>query len=141
MKALWSSFRFRIFCAVLVAALASGVIGLFSVRVFIQDRQLDDFREMLLRHTRLAAGLVQEAPDLAQGMRLVERSFDGWPVRCSVADAQGRVLLESAGGVAPESMDNHSDRPEMREAAASGVGLPSGTALPWGRILPMRLAP
>ncbi|HJA79875.1 MAG TPA: PAS domain-containing sensor histidine kinase [Candidatus Desulfovibrio intestinavium] len=122
MKALWSSFRFRIFCAVLVAALASGVIGLFSVRVFIQDRQLDDFREMLLRHTRLAAGLVQEAPDLAQGMRLVERSFDGWPVRCSVADAQGRVLLESAGGVAPESMDNHSDRPEMREAAASGVG-------------------
>lgn len=122
MKQLWSSFRFRIFCAVLVVALASGVIGLFSVRAFMYDRQLEDFREMLLRHTRLSAGLVQEASDPAQGMKLVEQSFGSWPVRCSITDARGRVLLESAGGVAPESMDNHGDRPEMREAAASGAG-------------------
>lgn len=122
MKHLWSSFRFRIFCAVLVVALASGIIGLFSVRAFLHAEQVDDFRENMLRHTRLAACLLQEAPDLTQGMRLVEKSLDDWPVRCSVSDAQGRILLESTSGVRPESMDNHSDRPEMRQAAAEGAG-------------------
>lgn len=152
MKRFWSSFRFRVFCAVLTVALTSGILGLFSVRLFLEDRQLEDFRTVMMRHTQLAAALLEESPDLARGMARVEQSFGNWPMRCSVVDAQGRVLLESSHGLTPESMDNHSDRPEMREAATSGSGFAirhSGTlgqdfayaasALSDGRILRLAL--
>lgn len=122
MKRFWSSFRFRVFCAVLIVALTSGFLGLLSVRLVMEDRQLEDFRSVMLRHTRLAASLLQETPDMKQGMALVEQGFGDWPMRCSLVDAQGNILLESSHGVTPESMDNHSDRPEMREAAATGAG-------------------
>ena len=72
-------------------------------------------------------------------------------LRLSLLDADGRVLAET-GGVSPEGMDNHGDRPEVVQARSGGEGYSlraSGTLhrnfayaarrLPDGRVLRLAL--
>ena len=148
MTGMFRSFRARIFWAILLVAAVAAGLSLWLTREWLEERQLDEARTGLLREARVAGELMLRGEnDLA----VLTRVLDLPDLRLSLLDADGRVLAET-GGVSPEGMDNHGDRPEVVQARSGGEGYSlraSGTLhrnfayaarrLPDGRVLRLAL--
>lgn len=148
MTGMFRSFRARIFWAILLVAAVAAGLSLWLTREWLEERQLDEARTDLLREARVAGELLLRGEnDLAA----LTRVLDLPDLRLSLLDADGRVLAET-GGVSPEGMDNHGDRPEVVQARSGGEGYSlraSGTLhrnfayaarrLPDGRVLRLAL--
>ena len=130
MTGMFRSFRARIFWAILlVAAVAAGL------SLWLEERQLDEARTGLLREARVAGELLLRGEN---DLEVLARVLDLPDLRLSLLDADGKVLAET-GGVPPEGMDNHGDRPEVVQARR-GRAIPCAPAAPCTRILPTRPA-
>ena len=136
MTGMFRSFRARIFWAILLVAAVAAGLSLWLTREWLEERQLDEARTGLLREARVAGELMLRGEnDLAA----LTRVLDLPDLRLSLLDADGRVLAET-GGVSPEGMDNHGDRPEVVQARSGGKAIPCVPAAPCTGILPMRPA-
>jgi two-component system phosphate regulon sensor histidine kinase PhoR len=102
--------------ALILAAVLS--IDFYSSQA-LRQTYIDSAAQQLSALTRLARA---NPPNPANGDEL--RGWTQWMarggVRVSVIDATGRVLSESARD--PDGMENHSDRPEFKQAMATGEG-------------------
>ena len=108
MTGMFRSFRARIFWAILLVAAVAAGLSLWLTREWLEERQLDEARTGLLREARVAGELMLRGEnDLAA----LTRVLDLPDLRLSLLDDDGRVLAE-AGGVSPEGMAKHGDRPE-----------------------------
>ncbi len=115
-----ASFVFFTYLLVALAGLAA--IALFSMGIFRQVYH-DRLTDGLEGHAKLLAHIV-EAP-LASGdyeslQRLCLHSTDQLQVRATVVRNDGRVVADSEYD--PAAMENHGNRPEVREALKSGKG-------------------
>jgi two-component system phosphate regulon sensor histidine kinase PhoR len=94
------------------------VVDFYSAQILRRD-YLRDASDRLSSLLRIA---VSRPPLLDDPAQL--HSWTSWMsqsgVRVTVIDSTGRVLEDSAHD--PESMENHSDRPEIRQAFATGAG-------------------
>ena len=148
MTGMFRSFRARIFWAILLVAAVAAGLSLWLTREWLEERQLDEARTGLLREARVAGELLLRGENDPE---VLARVLDLPDLRLSLLDADGKVLAET-GGVSPEGMDNHGDRPEVVQARSEGQGYSlraSGTLhknfayaarnLPDGRILRLAL--
>ena len=148
MTGMFRSFRARIFWAILLVAAVAAGLSLWLTREWLEERQLDEARTGLLREARVAGELMLRGEN---DLEVLARVLDLPDLRLSLLDADGKVLAET-GGVSPEGMDNHGDRPEVVQARSEGQGYSlraSGTLhknfayaarnLPDGRILRLAL--
>ena len=148
MTGMFRSFRARIFWAILLVAAVAAGLSLWLTRAWLEERQLDEARTGLLREARVAGELMLRGEN---DLEVLARVLDLPDLRLSLLDADGNVLAET-GGVSPEGMDNHGDRPEVVQARSEGQGYSlraSGTLhknfayaarnLPDGRILRLAL--
>lgn len=84
----------------------------------------------LLNQAHRAAVLLDSEPASKRPAVLAEQ-FDG-TVRYTLVGADGTVLFDSAAEAADApQMENHGNRPEVREALASGEGPPAACPPPW----------
>ena len=148
MTGMFRSFRARIFWAILLVTAVAAGLSLWLTREWLEERQLDEARTGLLREARVAGELMLRGEN---DLEVLARVLDLPDLRLSLLDADGNVLAET-GGVSPEGMDNHGDRPEVVQARSEGQGYSlraSGTLhknfayaarnLPDGRILRLAL--
>lgn len=117
------SFRTRIFCSVLVAALIASGIAVYYGRSSFEQSQVDAARERLLRETTLAAAILDKIGPSPAGVRELAIILRMPQERLSLLDNSGNVLADTAPGAQPVSkLDNHADRPEVRAAMQEGQG-------------------
>lgn len=111
------SFRTRIFCSVLVAALIASGIAVYYGRASFEQSQIDAARERLLRETTLSAVILDKIGATPAGVRELAGLLQMQQERLSLLDNSGNVLADTAPGAQPVSkLDNHADRPEVRAA-------------------------
>ena len=118
MTGMFRSFRARIFWAILLVAAVAAGLSLWLTREWLEERQLDEARTGLLREARVAGELMLRGEN---DLEVLARVLDLPDLRLSLLDADGNVLAET-GGVSPEGMDNHGDRPEVVQARSEGQG-------------------
>ena len=117
------SFRTRIFCSVLVAALIASGIAVYYGRSSFEQSQNDAARERLLRETTLSAAILDKIGPSPAGVRDLAIILRMPQERLSLLDNSGNVLADTAPGAQPVSkLDNHADRPEVRAAMKEGQG-------------------
>ena len=117
------SFRTRIFCSVLVAALIASGIAVYYGRSSFEQSQVDAARERLLRETTLSAAILDKIGPNPAGLRELATILRMPQERLSLLDNSGNVLADTAPGAQPISkLDNHADRPEVRAAMLDGQG-------------------
>ncbi len=117
------SFRTRIFCSVLAAALIASGIAVYYGRASFEQSQVDAARERLLRETTLSAAILDKAGANPEGLRELAAILQMPQERLSLLDNSGNVLADTAPGAQPVSkLDNHADRPEVRAAMQGGQG-------------------
>ena len=117
------SFRTRIFCSVLAAALIASGIAVYYGRASFEQSQVDAARERLLRETTLSAAILDKAGANPEGLRELAAILKMPQERLSLLDNSGNVLADTAPGAQPVSkLDNHADRPEVRAAMQGGQG-------------------
>lgn len=102
--------------------LASALSVLLLVLVFQQatrGQTIDDLSETMAREARAVDALLREvSPDgMAAAVNELAQALDG---RVTIIEDTGRVLADSEAD--PQTMDNHSDRPEVIEALRDGTG-------------------
>ncbi len=115
---MFTSFRSRIFWAILLVACISSGLSLWLAREWLEERQLEDVRMGLMRDARLTGKAIQNGKMDLKDMAGV---IDLPGLRLSLVNRDGRVVAET-GAVDPEGMDNHLDRPEVAEAKKNGTG-------------------
>ena len=112
-----------------VAASAAALVCVFLlVRPGLRQRAEAQTTETLTAEARLVAAVV--GPALARGDegagidRLVDELARGvGSTRITVVSPAGRVLADSSfSGAALDALENHANRPEIREALATGLG-------------------
>jgi two-component system phosphate regulon sensor histidine kinase PhoR len=101
------------------------ILFLFTFLVIgeLQDYDKSLTKERLLTAATLAGEILKPsiaAGDTAEIQRLVPGLGEKTGVRITVIDEDGRVLGDSSTN--PTEMENHLDRPEVREAIANDVG-------------------
>jgi len=117
------SFRTRIFCSVLAAALIASGIAVYYGRASFEQSQIDSARERLVRETTLAAVILDKIGPSPTGVRELAGILHMPQERISLLDDKGNVLADTAPGAQPiTKLDNHSDRPEVRSAMKTGKG-------------------
>ena len=117
------SFRTRIFCSVLAAALIASGIAVYYGRASFEQSQVDAARERLLRETTLSAAILDKTGANPEGLRELAAILQMPQERLSLLDNSGNVLADTAPGAQPVSkLDNHADRPEVRAAMQGGQG-------------------
>lgn len=117
------SFRIRIFCSVLVAALIASGIAVYYGRASFEQSQIDAARERLLRETTLSAAILDKIGPSPAGVRDLAIILRMPQERLSLLDNSGNVLADTAPGAQPVSkLDNHADRPEVQAAMKEGQG-------------------
>lgn len=125
------SFRTRIFCGMLAVALVSIAVAVFYGKAWFEKVQLDAARERLVRETVLAGAILDGLGDHTSGLPQLAAILDMPEERLSLLDSKGNVLGDTAPGAQPITrLDNHADRPEVREAMNGAPGFairPSGT--------------
>ena len=108
---------------VLLILVSMGVLGLFMAD-FVEDERIDDLRLQLEGEARLVAETaVMLLADGVDGGRInpwINSLGNQIDARVTIVAADGTVLGDSAGD--PQSMENHSDRPEIKDAIAIGLG-------------------
>jgi two-component system phosphate regulon sensor histidine kinase PhoR len=88
-----------------------GAVDLLVTRIIESNYLETRANELLAKCRVLALAAPEQRPNLARAVGS----------RLTVVDASGRVLTETDAPV--ESMENHRERPEMREALAGGEGV------------------
>ena len=97
------SFRTRIFCSVLVAALIASGIAVYYGRASFEQSQLDSARERLLRETTLSAAILDKIGPSPAGLRELAITLRMPQERLSLLDNSGNVLADTAPGAQPVS--------------------------------------
>lgn len=125
------SFRTRIFYGMLAVALVSIAVAVFYGKAWFEKAQLESARERLVRETVLAGAILDRLGDHTSGLPQLAAILDMPEERLSLLNSRGSVLGDTAPGAQPITrLDNHADRPEVREAMAGKPGFtirPSGT--------------
>ncbi len=125
------SFRTRIFGGMLAVALVSIAVAVFYGKAWFEKVQLESARERLVRETTLAGAILDGLGEHAAGLARLAAILDMPEERLSLLDPQGHVLGDTAPDAQPVTrLDNHADRPEVREAMGGAPGFairPSGT--------------
>ena len=125
------SFRTRIFYGMLAVALVSIAVAVFYGKAWFEKAQLESARERLVRETVLAGAILDRLGDHTSGLPQLAAILDMPEERLSLLNSKGSVLGDTAPGAQPVTrLDNHADRPEVREAMAGKPGFtirPSGT--------------
>ncbi len=125
------SFRTRIFYGMLAVALVSIAVAVFYGKAWFEKAQLESARERLVRETVLAGAILDRLGDHTSGLSQLAAILDMPEERLSLLNSKGSVLGDTAPGAQPVTrLDNHADRPEVREAMAGRAGFtirPSGT--------------
>ena len=102
------SFRTRIFCSVLAAALIASGIAVYYGRASFEQSQVDAARERLLRETTLSAAILDKTGANPEGLRELAAILQMPQERLSLLDNSGNVLADTAPGAQPVSkLDNH----------------------------------
>ena len=100
------------------------ILAAFLAIDFYSSRALrQNYIDATLQQLGALCDLARAKPpdvDNAEQLRVWTQWMAQSGARVTVVDATGRVLSESAGD--PESMENHSGRPEFQQALASGEG-------------------
>lgn len=115
----------------LISIVALGSATLFWNRSLQAERR-EELDQRLLDHARILSSLLpspDDPPLIDATVRSLNREIRS---RLTVIAADGTVLAES--NLDPEDvpgMDNHADRPEIREAMVSGTGR-AVRVRPWG---------
>ncbi|MGH2765589.1 MAG: ATP-binding protein [Actinomycetota bacterium] len=110
----------------LVARYALTVVAVLAALAFVLDRAvgaafLDDLTDSLIdRAQAVRAALPAEGPDLQPAARAIGRESG---VRITVIRTDGVVLADSARD--PAVIENHGDRPEVRDALTGKIGVSS----------------
>src|SRR5437773_4305530 len=103
-----------------LAALGAALVTAIPyVAVTVERHQIETLGERLLAEARLAAEALPWTSGAPLDAACTQLAAD-LGVRLSVIGADGRVLGESTR--ASESLENHADRPEVREALSGGSG-------------------
>jgi two-component system phosphate regulon sensor histidine kinase PhoR len=120
--------------ALLLAVLLA--VNYYSAHVLRRDylRSTDDKLNSILNLALTRAPRVNDAADLRAWTEWMGRSG----ARVTVIDSTGRVLDDSQHD--PETMQNHSNRPEIQQALASGLGQSVRHSTTLGRDLVYRAA-
>src|SRR6266542_240820 len=116
----------------MVTAVAAAAAALLAVHFLaepeLRRRALDQTRSTLLAEARLMARVVEDG--LARGAGaseldpLVDEAARGQEVRVTIVALGGRVLADSeVSGPDLDRLENHADRPEVKEALATGTGV------------------
>lgn len=115
----------------LAVALVSIAVAVFYGKAWFEKVQLDAARERLVRETVLAGAILDGLGDHTSGLPQLAAILDMPEERLSLLDSKGNVLGDTAPGAQPITrLDNHADRPEVREAMNGAPGFairPSGT--------------
>lgn len=120
--------KITIIFSIIIAVILSGVF--FALNSLLQEQSYQDIEAELLKQTELARVLVEEkaAEKLshAEWDRLADQIGEALDLRATIVDADGVVVGDSmlAAGELP-GVENHLERPEIREAFASGRGVKS----------------
>jgi two-component system phosphate regulon sensor histidine kinase PhoR len=119
--------RERLMVTALAASAAALVAVLLLVGPGLRRRALDHARATLLAEARLMARVVDDG--LARGASpaeldaLVDGAARDVRARVTIIAPDGRVLADSAlSGSALEAVENHRDRPEVRDVLSGGTG-------------------
>jgi two-component system phosphate regulon sensor histidine kinase PhoR len=119
----WRRLFWQVFFAqLLIIALVISAVGVYFIAVV--ERNVDEVIEYELSRTAAMALLVVE-PAVREGadlQALLEALAEQSDIRATMIDATGRVLADSEVEQDIESMSNHADRPEVRQALADGTG-------------------
>ncbi|KUK60843.1 MAG: Multi-sensor signal transduction histidine kinase [Synergistales bacterium 57_84] len=98
----------------------SMLAGWFLVGNTVEERMITQAKEDLISRLAILAGVVQDSG--TQGLvGNVGRWSRDLGTRVTLVAMDGRVLFDSEAD--PGTMDNHSGRPEIREAMLSGTGI------------------
>jgi two-component system phosphate regulon sensor histidine kinase PhoR len=116
------SFQWRIAIPFIVLIVVSMVVLGVYLTSFARDSRLDDLRSHLEQEARIAA---EAALPLFQGQggtpdSLAKRLGGEIDSRLTIIALDGTVLGDSIED--PAAMENHADRPEVRDALATGLG-------------------
>lgn len=119
---------FALTVALIVAVcLSAGIYLERSLRTELEQRT----ERELVHHVQVACDLIEAAPGLLGGADseheaddLADRLGHSTSARLTIVDEEGRVLGDSrVAGSAIDELDNHADRPELREAASEPFGV------------------
>ncbi|GAB6280126.1 MAG: ATP-binding protein [Thermovirga sp.] len=102
---------------VLVLSLVS---GWFLVGNSVEERMIARTQEDLLSRVTILAGVVQDS-GIKGLISNVSRWSSDYATRVTVVSMDGNVLFDNETD--PATLDNHADRPEIREAILSGTGI------------------
>jgi two-component system phosphate regulon sensor histidine kinase PhoR len=106
-----------------LAALTSGVLLETVMRTLLVERLTDELTR-IAEVTAQAVALVKEPLTAGSQQPLVRRLAAAGHARVTLLASSGVVLADSAlSGEELASAENHGDRPELRQAAASGLGV------------------
>jgi two-component system phosphate regulon sensor histidine kinase PhoR len=120
-------FRARLAVAAIAMSAAALVAVLVLVGPALRERELARERERLFAEARLIAHVVRAPLGRGAGAEALDPLVDELArevsARVSLIAPDGRVLGDSAAsGAALAALDNHADRPEVRQALAGGSG-------------------
>ena len=120
--------RGRIVVTALAAVAAALVVVLLVGGPGLRRRAVAQSREQLLAEARLMARVVEPALAAGAGSAEIDAAVDAAArevrARVTIVALDGRVLADSAlSGAALFALENHIDRPEVRQALATGQGV------------------
>ena len=121
---------------IVVILLCAGVVGIYAIDL-VKEFYADEIAGMLYVRCLLVSRLVDEKARVAdadgsfeQYCRLLGEQIE---TRITVIAPDGKVLCDSIA--APDTMDNHGDRPEVRAALVAGRGRQSRYSYTLGKDL------
>lgn len=118
-----TSFRTKIFVCMLFAILVALSLPALYVRLYLDDILLAEAQQQALREAKLTAALL-EAYSQPEKLPAFVHSLHSTNTRISLVDAAGKVLADSTLDItALPQLDNHNDRPEIRDSRRFGTGL------------------
>jgi two-component system phosphate regulon sensor histidine kinase PhoR len=119
------SFRYKLMFSYLLILLVMGGSVYFYLNRTLENSLVASLSDNLLSQTRLAALMLSRNPDSLQqdATPLAAKLGETLAARVTIIFADGRVVADSQ--VKPEelqSVENHLNRPEVRDALQSGTG-------------------
>ena len=120
--------RGRIVVTALAAVAAALIVTLLVGGPALRRRAVEQTREQLMAEAHLMARVVEPALRAGAGPEELDAAVDAAArevrARVTIVAPDGRVLADSAlSGGALAAVENHLDRPEVRQALAMGTGV------------------
>ena len=109
----------KITAVLAIVTIAAFAISWFLVSGIMKQQLIDDATDQLTKETAVVAHIIR-----SDGYNVFQRDFKQWQEtlgsRVTIINTNGRVILDSATDT--ETLDNHKNRPEVRQADQEGVG-------------------